>query len=188
MLVILTTTALAVFAIRSTTTEIRAAGFYRMQMQSQRVGESGLTAAMSWVDFRGPKALEEALASSENPTQRLDMEPLERNVAPDRHAYRLYSTDLRLGTIAIADRESIGPRNPYQPLIMVDIYDDHSYPGVIAGYRSDGHGRLKFLGATYTSRGRLQLDGDVTSVDDSRPFYEGASDARARGLSGPYSP
>ncbi len=188
MLVILTTTALAVFAVRSTTTEIRAAGYYRMQMQSQKVGESGLVAAMAWVDFRGPKALEEALQSSENASQRLDMEPLERNVAIDRHAYRLYATDFNIGPVQVVDQESaVGSRQIYQPQVLVDIYDDHTYPGVLAGYRSDGYGRLQFIGATYTSRGRLQLPSDTTTVADTRPFYEGASDARARGLSGPYS-
>jgi len=186
MLVLLTATALAVFAVRSTSDEIRASGYYRMDLQSQQVGESGLLAAMAWVDYRGPDALTDAMARSQDAGYNVDLEPFERPLAPGKPGYRLYSTDLQVEGRPLVDRETLGQRQPYEPLILVDVYDSHEFPGVVTGYRSDGFGRLRFLGATYTSRGRVRIPGDTPVAGDTRPYHEGANDARARGVSGPF--
>ncbi|MCB9633593.1 MAG: hypothetical protein H6721_15865 [Sandaracinus sp.] len=203
MLVLLTTTALAVFAIHATTTEVRAAGHDRMGSQAQEIGESGLAAAHTWVDVFGPDALSNAMAASSRVvgnTYSLP-QPFEPALAADRQGYRLYARDFEAvvnatsgGAVASLDLDQAdlgGANRLYSPSVVVDVYDNHQYTGVLAGYRSDGNSLLRFLGATYTSRGRLRLtaaDGSLIDSDDGsgRGFYDSSSDARARGVSGPF--
>lgn len=202
MLVLLTTTALAVFAIHATTTEVRAAGYDRMSAQAQEIGESGLAAAHTWVDVFGPDALSDAMAASTRVVGNSYNlpQPFEPPLAANRQGYRLYASDFERVVNATSggataglqlDGADLGGINRlYRPELVVDVYDNHQYTGVLAGYRSDGNSELRFLGATYTARGRLRLT-DATgtpsdSTDGLRGTHDSASDARARGVSGPF--
>ncbi len=186
LLILLMSTATAVFAVHSTSTEVRAAGFWRMSLQTQYLGETGALAAMSWVDRFGAPALLSAMRRTTTSGAVLDMSPFEPALAAGKEGYRMYPDDFTGLAIAPVENEVIGPRAAHQPFFMVDVYDTHIYTGVVAGNRSDGASRLRFLGATYTSRGRVRVPGEAGTATDPRPFNEGASDARARGVSGPF--
>lgn len=207
MLVLLTTTALAVFAIHTTTTEVRAAGYHRMSAQAQEVGESGVVAAHAWIDIFGPESLQAAMAGSTriggaNPHR--VPQPYEPALRLDQEGYRLYPTDFvqlmrtRPGAVDLdaplmSPRDLGGTSRLYAPTVVVDVYDSYRFTGVLAGFRSDGHSLLRFLCATYTSRGRLRLTdatgapvAEVPIEGDPQLFHEASSDARARGVSGPF--
>ncbi len=196
MLVLLTTTALGVFAVHSTTFEIQASGHARQGMQSQYLAETGLNAGFAMMDRMGPRALLYSIEQQQElgfdkPT----LSPYEPDLADDKSGYRMYLRDLEsFGTGLPVDVESIGGnRQPYGASFVVDVNDHYTYTGAMEGNRSDGYGRLQYLHATYTSRGRLRIDsarvgfGDTTSVSaDLREFHEAATDARAHGVSGPF--
>ncbi len=202
MLVLLTTTALAVFAIHATTTEVRAAGYDRMSAQAQEIGEAGLAAAHTWVDVFGPDALADAMAASGRIAGNTygPPQPFEPALAADRQGYRLYASDFTrvvtatsgaaTATLALDQVDLGGASRLYSPDLVVDVYDSHQYTGVLAGYRSDGRSELRFLGATYTARSRLRLtDATGARVDTDTGLggaHDSASDARARGVSGPF--
>lgn len=195
MLVLLTTTALAVFAIHATTTEVRAAGYDRMNAQAQEIGESGVTAALTWVDVFGPDSLIGAMAASARVTNASVIpQPFEPPLASGRAGYRLYASDFQrlvdstsggaTATLTLDSTDLGGVNRLYQPRVVVDIYDDHKFTRPVAGFRSDGNTQMEFLTATYTARGRLRLPTD--QVESGIGTHESSSDARARGLSGPF--
>lgn len=201
MLIILMATATAFFAIHSTAFEVRASGHVKQSMQTQYVSESGALSALTWVDRFGPVALQVAMRRTSEARRAsgvpvLDMEPFnEPQLYQDdaqgvyREGYRMTLEQLEtdLGTVPL-DRESIGgTRQVYQPFVYVDIYDKWVWTGALAGRRADGGGKLEHMRATYTSRGRTRVAaGDYQTPGDNRQFHEGANDARAHGLSGPY--
>jgi hypothetical protein len=125
------------------------------------------------------------------------MAPFEPELLAEKWAYRLYSEDLTPLTAAAPVHESglgaaDGARQTHTPLFYVDIHDHYTWTGILPGHRSDGAGRLHFLRATYTSRGRLRVRGgdyvDPHLIDGPRrEFHELASDARAHGISGPFA-
>ena len=184
MLILLMVTATAVFAVHATTYEIRAAGHMRQAMQAQYVAETGLTGSLAMVDSLGPAALLHAMERSEPP----HLAPFEPELLTGKQGYRMYLDDFSTGAGMPVTTESLGGDvQPYAPLFAVDVNDNYVFTGVIAGHRSDGHSRLRFMQATYTSRGRTRLaSGDFTSAGDTRGYHESASDARAEGLSGPF--
>lgn len=192
MLVLLMTTATAVFAIHSTSSEIRAAGYSRQAMQTQYVGEAGIMSAFAWVDFYGADALRRAMTESSQANRALggtalDMQPFERQLRDGADAHRFDVVDFStLGALPVEKEGSLGPRNAYDTMLMVDVYDRHRVIQVQPGDQAQGGGRLEYLGATYTSRGRTRLPSDhVSGVIGDRPYHEGASDARAFAISGP---
>jgi hypothetical protein len=201
MFVLLMATATALYAVHSTTSEVRAAGYHRMASQTQQLGESGLTAALTWVDTTGPAVMMSSMEQSA--ANRLDLRPFEPiGLAPNKNALRLYGTTVASdGTIQggelnagapsalnfVDDKDAVvGTRQPYDTWLAVDIYDTYQYVGVIAGFPAAAQGNLKFLAATYTARGRTRLPGEVRDPLDFRTAHETASDARAHGVSGPY--
>lgn len=197
LFLLLMTTATAVYAVQSTMTEIRASGHHRMATQTDRLAETGLVAALGWVDRTGPEVLMRSTARSA--TSQLNLTPFEPvGLAPGKNGLRLYgggSTpdgtvlpgELNAGVANAVDlRENVlGPRQPYEPFLAVDVYDSHQYVGVIPGYPAGGQGNLKFISATYTARGRARIPTEVRETDQ-RFANETASDARARGVSGPF--
>lgn len=209
MLVLLMATATATFAVHATSYEIRAAGYTRRATQVQYVGESGLMAMTAWVDYHTPSILKASLDqryqqrqgyNSDDPV--LDMRPFQEPYLADeddsgkedkvgrRFKHTPSVSDFaHLGGSPPFGAEAVGgPRNAYQPLMAVDVYDTRRYTAKVAGYRQDGKGRMKFMRATFTARGRLRVaQGDFdTSISGDRPYHEGASDARAFMLLGPY--
>jgi hypothetical protein len=193
MLILLTSTALAVFAVHATTFEMQASGHARQGMQSQYVAETGLNAGLAMIDRMGPQALLYSMERNQQESSRSgrELEPYEPDLAADKTGYRMYLQDLTsFGTGAPVDMESIGTRQAYEPTFMIDINDHYTYVGALEGNRSDGYGRLQFLHATYTARGRMQLSaGDTTSTAgaiEDRQYHEAATDGRAHGVSGPF--
>lgn len=206
MLVLLAATALAIFAVHATTFELRAAGHGREAMQSQFLAESGLVAALAMVDQNGPQSILYTMQRTrEDSTLSMPtLMPYEPELAPGKEGYRLYLDDLATyGSFLPADPEGLyGPaaatdasKQIYQPTFMVDINDHYAYTGAIAGHRSDGYGRLQYLHATYTARGRMRLNpalgADPTDPDlldsEGRAIHELASDARAHAVTGPFA-
>ena len=198
LFLLLMATATAVYAVQSTMTEIRASGHHRMATQTDRLAETGLIAALAWVDRSGAEVLMRSTARSA--ASRLDLTPFEPvSLAPDKNGLRLYGGgsapdgsvlpgELNAGVVNAIDlRENVlGPRQPYEPFLAVDVYDSHQYVGVIPGYPAGNQGNLKFISATYTARGRARLPTEIRDATDQRFAHETASDARARGVSGPY--
>lgn len=197
LFLLLMTTATAVYAVQSTMTEIRASGHHRMATQTDRLAETGLTASLAWVDRTGPEVLMRSTARSA--ASRLNLAPFEPvSLAPGKNGLRLYGAatapdgsvlpgELNMGVVNAIDEQAnvLGPRQPYVPFLAVDVYDSYRYVGVLPGYPAGGQGNLTFVSATYTARGRARLPNETREADQ-RFAHETASDARARGVSGPY--
>ncbi len=197
MLVLLMTSGVAVFAVHTTTSEIRAAGAARQALQTQYVAESGLMAAIAYSDRIQPAGVELALQRSVLPASGYMSQFFEPEIAAGKRNYRLYLADLTLGATAgfpietdPTRGESLG-RSALAPWFIVDINDDYTYTTPIAGHRADGAGALRFMGATYSSHGRTRVPTAVgtdvpRSTGDIRPYLEGAADARAYVVLGPF--
>ena len=214
MLMLLSGTATAMFAIHATTSEIRSSGYARQALQAEYVADAALTTAMANVDFHGPAAMVSALQLTEGNTT--DMPGSEPDILVGRRNYRIYMADYCVDTASgsacsqsqqvtqAEDQDNLqgplprnsvgGERQPFRPDFAVDVNDDYVFTAVLAGNRSDSGSRLRYLAATYTARGRMvvDIDYDVGTDDDSqtstdpRSFHEAASDARAYGVSGPF--
>ncbi len=187
MLVLLAATATATFAMHATSYEIRASGYGRQALQTRFVAESGLQGGIAAVDSMGPASLDAAMQRSTPPV----LVPFEPNLLPGKYGYRMYLADFSPTAPPIetdpARTPSLGPYMGYRPQFILDVNDSHTFTRPIAGDRSDGYGELQFLAATYTSRGRTPVTGtDYRTLGDTRDYHEGASDARAHVVLGPY--
>ena len=60
MLVVLMVTATAMFAVYSTTYELRSAGTFRQAMQTQYIAEGGISTGMALVDTMGAGSIDQA--------------------------------------------------------------------------------------------------------------------------------
>ena len=192
MIVLLMATATATFAIHSTTFEVRAAGSTVQSMQTEYVAESGLNATLGWVDqFRAEgvvRAMEQTKTLNEAQGRpAVDLAPFEPQLSPNKRAYRLYSEDLQALAAAPIDDAYVG-RRVAQPRVLIDLYDDFKCPQLRAGEHAEGRSKMSYLCITYTSRGRTSYANDfrnpATAYQD-RDYHEGASDARAYGVTGP---
>lgn len=187
MLLILTSTSLALYGIHSTSIEMRSAGFARQAMQTDQVAESGLTATLALIDLLGPQSVLFAIESGGAPT----MYAPEPALAEGKTGYRFYNDDFSYyftGDQIPVPTDFYGPKNAFQSEFVVDMNDHYTYIGVVPGSRSDGYGNMRFMHATYTARGRAQVaGGDVVSTGDTRQFNETASNARAFALTGPFA-
>ncbi|MBC7173726.1 MAG: hypothetical protein H5U40_14900, partial [Polyangiaceae bacterium] len=171
MLVLLMVTATATFAIHSTASEVRAAGYSRMAMQTSYLGETALVGAMDWVDRSGPRVLVDIMAAQEGRPP-LELAPFEPTLATGKTAYRLFMDDLDPSSVGGSGEaptlapdnlfrpfatSAEGPRNAYAPLAVVDVYDVYVYTGVMPGFSASGGTSMRHLRATYTARGRARL-------------------------------
>jgi hypothetical protein len=192
MLVLLMATGTAIFAVHATQYEIRSAGAGRQALQTQYVGETGGVAAIQWIDTNGPRTLERVMQSTVLPPT--FMTPFfEPELAPGKQAYRLYLTDFTASTPSnwpietdVTRGSSLG-RTVLTPMFAVDFNDNINYTATLPGHRADGYGALRFLGVTVTSHGRTEVGSDYQNTTyDTRLYHEGASDARAFIVAGPY--
>ncbi len=202
MLILLMGTATAVIAVRASSYEMRAAGHMRRAAQAEYIAESGLIIGMGVIDAYGAADFLEMMnTEAANQSALSDTErwpaPYEPAAQVGRPIARLYLDDVIMspGGVASLDAESVGVSNPYVQQFTLDIYDVHEFTGAIAGERSDGQSELRYMRATYTSRGRVQLQGEshldvaagtATPNASGRFDFEAASDARAQAISGPY--
>jgi len=193
MLILLMGTATAIFAIHSTTTEMRAAGYGRQAVQTQYVAEAGLVSSLALVDQLGPQSIIRAMEQSAAPPMAAFGEP---ELLTGKRGYRIYIDDITsttglATTIEPTNHDVLGVRQAYDPRFIVDVNDDYTYEGVVAGERADGGGSVRFMVATYTSRGRTVVSGGDSrttggGITDTRDYHEGANDSRAYGVSGPF--
>lgn len=180
LLVLLVTTAAATYSLHSVSFDLRSAGYAKQAMQTEYVAATAINAAFAYVDRIGPTSLLSAMNGSNPPAPG----PNEPALAPGKQAYRVDLRDFADAPPVVHD--SLGAKQPYDPFFQVDFNDIYTYVGVIAGQRVDGGGRLQFLRATYTARGRTQLLGETARGTDPRPDHEGAVDMRAEAVSGPF--
>lgn len=202
MLVVLMVTATAMFAIYSTTYELRSAGTFRQTIQTQYIAEGGVTTAMALIDTMGAASIDQAMQRSPVPAG--------RQFAPEEPAYiqstphfRVYSTDfLTLPSvvaqpvetnIAAAGGSSLGSHLGYAPTYLIDI-DDSYRPGMsIAGMSVTGDSPVSYRVWTITSRGRTAPIGtdNFSTAEAALPVqlrrgdHETAMNSRAVVLSGP---
>ncbi len=193
MLILLMSTATAIYAMHSTSYEVRAAGHARSAMQTEVVGETGLNATAAWADAITPQNMLTWLqqCSSINRARdgvALNMDPFEPALDPTKDACRLYAQDFAQVSpvLMMEGRTSVGPRQPMQTLLLVDVYENFESGEVRAGTRADSAGRFHMMDVTFTSRGRQRLPTDVTTtVSGDRQYNEAASDGRVFAITGP---
>ncbi len=198
-LILLMVTGTATFAIHSTAAELRAAGHARVAHQTGYLGESGLVAAMDWVDQAGPRPLVDLLTAEETAARQISLAPFEPPLAAGKYAHRFYLAELQPSTVAeaaegdpdadpsVVPSEVFGSRDAYEPFVLVDVYDHHVYTGFLPGFVASGGNHMKHLRASYTARGRARLRSSTGASTDTASYHEASSDARALAISGPFA-
>lgn len=195
MLILLMGTATAIFAMHTTSYEVRASGFNKRMLQTQNIGESGLTAMMAWTDTVTPQVMRDdwlVRCTQESQTRdstSLNLEPFEPEIQdPTKHACRQYqgNFDAAFPVPVIDSSSSLGPRQPMQALLLVDAYEDFDSGESVTGEDATGGGGFYYLDITFTARGRSRLPGDsVSGIAGDRDFHEGAADSRVFAITGP---
>lgn len=202
MLLLLIVTATATFAMHSTSVELRSTGHSRQRMQTRYVAEAALASSMTLLEQSGsPDALAHSLEASRlgSTTRRLAPEEPHMAAAQANHRVELsqflVTPGVGMPIETTPGQESLGVGMGYVPVFAVDVNDDYTFTGAVAGHRSDGGGMLAYLAATYTARGRTVLPGDTdpysptyapgTAPHLRRGYHETAVNARAIGVSGP---
>ncbi|MGB0679625.1 MAG: hypothetical protein ACPGUV_08195 [Polyangiales bacterium] len=180
LLVLLMTMTTAGFAIHATASEIRAAGHLRQALQTQHIAETGVVSALGHIDQHGPQALLAAMAGQNPPP----MQPYEPALASGKQGFRIFLDDL--GDQPPTDAAALGQQQVHRPFFLIDVNDHYTFTGTVPGEALGGRAPLRFLHATYTARGRTQVPGEQAEGVDARAAHEGAADARAFGLSGPF--
>jgi hypothetical protein len=190
MAVLLSASAVAALGVDSTRTELDAAGSDMRGQQSSQIAEAGLTASLGLIDELGPSSLYAAMGAWRGLCQASSgkcavMAPGEPAMANTQLFYRIHLDDFATPPFS---RDSLGgDRQPYRPTFATDVFDAYIETADVAGERSDGHGSMVYLHATYVTRGRIvPVYDDVTLDDDVRSIHERATDAAARGRSGPF--
>jgi hypothetical protein len=209
MLVVLMVTATGMFAVYSTTYELRSAGTYRQSMQTDYLAEGGIATAMALVDTLGAGSID--VAMQRVPTQ------AGRQFAVEEPAYamatphfRVYLSDFGTmqGVIAqpvewnpmSASGPSLGAGQASLPDMIID-WDDAYRPGrAIAGMSVTGDSVVSYRVWTITARGRMHGQGGLLPLgmitDNYTPAqaamgtlargdHETAMNARAVVMSGP---
>lgn len=203
MLVVLMVTATAMFAVYSTTYELRSAGTFRQAMQTQYIAEGGISTGMALVDTMGAGSIDQAMQRVPTPAGRqfTREEPAYSVSTPH---FRVYMADFATlpsviaqpveTSIAATGGSSLGNALAYQPNFIIDI-DDAYRPGrAIAGMSVTGDSPVSYRVWTMTSRGRTALPmgqesyapGELSYASQlQRGSHETAMNARAVVLSGP---
>lgn len=209
MLLLLMVTATAMFAVNSTSTEIRASGYARQRIQTRYIAEGALAAGIVYFDAQPTGAdglrtsLEESTrtAFSGGTSATRYLAPEEPPMAGDRPNHRMEVTSFTrtMGAesppiVTTAGAESLGGGLGISPEYVIDANDEYRFTGVVAGQRSDGNGTLEYVAVTYTARGRARLRGrdgasplGPTDTTDPRwrGYHETVSNARATTVAGP---
>jgi hypothetical protein len=206
LMIVMVGTASAVFSATTVSHEVRGTGFARQQMQTRYAARAGLTAAMDWFDIFGPETVRNIMlapGSNEgvdfvcgNTAQGGTCYP-EVPMANNRRAYRLYPEHFSTLTSAsppflinlpYEQGASFGAHTALNPIVTVDIYDEHVLSKLAPGSAAQGGSKFKYLRTTLTARARARVPGDVTDTDDqNRQRNETGADYRAYIVSGPLS-
>ena len=206
MLVVLMVTATGMFAVYSTTYELRSAGTFRTAMQTEYLAEGGISTAMAFVDVMGAGSVDIAMQRVPAPAFRQFAieEPAYAQSTPH---FRVYMSDFATaqGVVArpiewdpmAAGGSSLGSQLAYGPNVIID-WDDAYRPGIaIAGMSVTGDSPVSYRVWTITSRGRTAPLGGIDNFSPAaqllnagaspigRGDHETAMNARAVVLSGP---
>lgn len=194
LIVLLMTTATATFAVHSTVTEIRSAGYSRQAMQTAYVAEGGAYAALAYVDTMGAQATFIQYTRTRVPATtayapgspvvdremnllRIRMEDFE--VAPG-----VNSPPLETET---AMTPSLGLHNAYAASFTVDGTDLYRTYRQVAGRDQSGRNPMTYVRLNMTARGRMAPPSDYRAMDDPRDYHETAVHARAMAEMGPFA-
>jgi hypothetical protein len=198
LVILLSVTGLAVFAVNATSSELRAAGNARHAMQAEYVAQAGVDSTLSLLDNPrfGPGGLHQVFlmieadggATYANP----EMEPFEPELGTNSVGYRMFSENYTAfggfaPTETAALSGSVVGRQPYTPSFEVDVYDRMDCSRPIPGAASGA--RLRYSCMTLTSRGRMRLGADyggTAAIDTRRTYHEALSQARAYAVAGPF--
>jgi len=210
LMIIMVGTASAVFAANTVSHELRGTGFARQQMQTRYVARAGMIAALEWFDIFGPSTVRNLLltpgstAGVEFPacTETTGCYP-EPPLANNRQVYRLYPQHFEallsqdggvtpglLTNLPYDADFSFGSTSAQQPLVVIDVYDEHVVSKLAPGAAAQGGTKFKYMRTTLTARGRAQLK-NVTETphaeDHERQGNETGADMRAYIISGPFA-
>lgn len=203
MLVVLMVTAVGMFAVYSTTYELRSAGTFRQAMQTRYIAQGGIATGMALVDTMGAGSIDQAM-------QRIPV-AAGRQFAAEEPAYgqstphfRVYRADFATlpsviaqpvdVNIASAGGSSLGSTLGYAPDFIIDIDDSYRPGRSIAGQSVTGDSPVSYRVWTMTSRGRtrppvaeesLAPSQSALAVQLQRGRHETAMNSRAVVLSGP---
>ncbi len=203
MLVVLMVTATGMFAVYSTTYELRSAGTFRQAMQTQFLAEGGISTGMALIDTMGAGSIDLAM-------QRVPV-AAGRQFAAEEPAYgqstphfRVYMADFATlpsvvaqpieGNVAASGGSSLGSTLAYAPNFLIDMDDSYRPGRSIAGMSVTGDSPVSYRVWTMTSRGRTAPLGGTDYYSPAelaqpmqlqRGSHETAMNSRAVVLSGP---
>ena len=209
LMIIMVGTASAVFSAHTVSHEVRGAGFARQQMQTRYASRAALIGALDWFDIFGPSTVRDLMLTPgsdegmEFPvcTDTTGCYP-EPPLANNRRVYRLYPehfaalltqdggiTDGLFANLPVDADASFGATSAHQPIVVIDIYDEHVVSKLAPGAAAQGGTKFKYMRTTLTARGRAQLRNVTESVhaeDHGRQAHETGADMRAYIISGPF--
>lgn len=203
MLVVLMVTATGMFAVYSTTYELRSAGTFRQSMQTQYIAEGGVSTGMALIDTMGAGSID--LAMQRVPVaagrQFTREEPAYGQSTPH---FRVYMTDFATLPSVVAQPvevntgvtggTSLGNALAYTPDFIIDMDDSYRPGRAIAGMSVTGDSPVSYRVWTITSRGRTRppTGQDTLTPGESslatqlqRGSHEAAMNSRAVVISGP---
>jgi hypothetical protein len=190
--VLMMTTAMATFAMHTTTIEIRSAGYMRQALQAEYVAEGGAYAGISYVEQMPPIAsLAQELRTEVD--SNVSSSPGEASIDRDTNLLRIRREDFDSVTgvhappleTELARTPSLGPRNTNVADFTVDGTDVYRVSRDRAGEDLSGRG-ARFYRITLTSRAQLAPPGDFRATGDTRDYHETAARARAVAEVGPF--
>ena len=200
MMIVMVGTASAVFAANTVSHEVRGSGFARQQLQTRYAARGALLGALDWFDLFGPETVRDIMLTKGS-TEGAVFPPCvsgtcypEPPLPAGRRVYRLYTEHFQAlvdaGDFAlhpIDDAAAFGPGSAHDPVIVIDLYDEHVTSKLIPGAAAQGGTKFKYMRTTLTARGRARIAGDTSKAGDmGRSWNETGADMRAYVISGPF--
>jgi hypothetical protein len=208
LMIIMVGTASAVFSANTVSHEVRGTGFARQQLQTRYAAKAGIIGGLEWFDIFGPETVREIMLTPGS-TEGVVFTCVsgsscypEPPLANNRRAYRLYPehfaallsqdggvTPGLLDSLPLDADYSFGATSAYEPVVVVDIYDEHIISQLAPGAAAQGGTKFKYMRTTLTARGRARLHAvtDVSDTEDhGRELNESSADMRAYIISGPF--
>ena len=211
LMIIMVGTASAVFAANTVSHELRGAGFARQQMQTRYAARAGMIGGLEWFDIFGPSTVRNLMLTPGSTegiqfpacTETTGCYP-EPPLANNRSVYRLYPQHFEallsqdggvtpglLANLPYDADYSFGATSAQEPLVVIDVYDEHVVSKLAPGAAAQGGTKFKYMRTTLTARGRAQLKtaaatDNVHAEDHGRQGNETGADMRAYIISGPF--
>jgi len=208
LMIIMVGTASAVFSANTVSHEVRGTGFARQQLQTRYTARAGLIGGLEWFDIFGPETVRDIMLTPGS-TEGVQFTCVsgsscypEPPLANNRRAYRLYPehfaallsqdggvTPGLLDSLPLEADYSFGATSAYEPVVVIDIYDEHIVSQLAPGAAAQGGTKFKYMRTTLTARGRARLNAvtDVSDTEDhGRELNESSADMRAYIISGPF--